>query len=148
MRFAKKPLFRFCKGLKINLCFRGTFESFQRHTTAKTIHDSTEVQENQRFKGNEKGKVKKKLVLRWKKIYFWEKIEKVGNGDGYQRISSLNDCCNKSKYMKIRLTTTIPLKQGLRRCWAHQECLPHFEDHYYSTKTRIKTVLCHKLDCW
>ena len=61
-----------------------------------------------------RGKSRSNLFLYWKKIYFCEKNEKVGHGDGYQRISSLNDCCNKSKYMKIRLTTTIPLKQGLR----------------------------------
>ena len=46
----------------------------------------------------------------------------------------------KSKCLRIKLSRYIPLKQGLRLTEARAR---HFwnVDHYYSTKTRIKTIL-------
>ena len=44
------------------------------------------------------------------------------------------------------VTTTIPLKQGLRQRRNYLFRLL-FLDHYYSTKTRIKTSACHLIVC-
>ena len=51
----------------------------------------------------------------WGKMYFCENFEMIVKRDGNQGIVFFDSVLCKSKYLRIRLSQYIPLKQGLRR---------------------------------
>ena len=58
----------------------------------------------------------------WGKMYFCENFEMIVKRDGNQGIVFFESVLCKSKYLRIRLSQYIPLKQGLRHCFKDSNC--------------------------